>query len=262
VDAAGHLDLPIGSVLMKTFSLGGKRIETRLFVHHADGDWAGYTYEWNDAETDATLLPSSKSKAVGAQTWTYPSRSDCFSCHSGTAKRTLGMELGQLNGDYVYPSTNRISNQLATLDHIGMFSAPLPAKPDELVVYPTPTGTTSTLEARARAYLHANCAMCHQPNSNGGGPMDLRFATAFADTKMCNVAPDDGTLGVTGAKILLPGDTSRSIVSLRPHALDATRMPPLASHLVDTAGVAVIDAWIRSLTSCAPTGGPTDAGGQ
>jgi uncharacterized repeat protein (TIGR03806 family) len=262
VDAAGHLDLPIGSVLMKTFSLGGKRIETRLFVHHADGDWAGYTYEWNDAETEATLLPSSKSKTVGAQTWSYPSRSDCFSCHSGAAKRTLGMELGQLNRDYVYPSTNRISNQLATLDHVGMFSAPLGAAPGSLVAYPAPTGTSSTLEARARAYLHANCAMCHQPNSNGGGAMDMRFATAFADTRMCNVGPDDGTLGVTGAKIVLPGAPSKSILSLRPHALDATRMPPLASHLVDTAGVAVIDAWITSLTSCPPAGGPTDAGGD
>ena len=108
VDADGHLDLPIGSVLVKTFSLGGKRIETRLLARHTDGGWAGYTYEWDDAETDATLLPSSKSKTVGAQSWYYPSRSDCFSCHSGVAKRTLGMELGQLNRTDVYPTTNRI----------------------------------------------------------------------------------------------------------------------------------------------------------
>ena len=68
----GHFDLPIGSVLMKTFSLGGKRIETRLLAHHDDGGWAGYTYEWDDAETDATLLPSSKSKTVAGQSWYYP----------------------------------------------------------------------------------------------------------------------------------------------------------------------------------------------
>ena len=32
-------DLPIGSVAMKTFSVGGKRIETRLFMRHDDGGW-------------------------------------------------------------------------------------------------------------------------------------------------------------------------------------------------------------------------------
>ncbi len=264
VGADGHFDLPIGSVLVKTFAVAGKRTETRLLVRHADGGWAGYTYEWNDAGTDATLLPSSKSKAVpaavggGTQTWYYPARSDCFNCHSGAAQRTLGMELGQLNGDEVYPSTNRVSNQLATLEHIGLFSAPLGTTPDKIVAYPSPAGT-APVEARARAYLHANCSMCHRPNSNGGGPMDLRFATALADTKACNVSPDDGDLGVAGARLLVPGDPTKSIASLRPHARDATRMPPLASSVVDTAGVGVIDAWITSLKACA---GPSDASDQ
>jgi hypothetical protein len=31
---------------------------------------------------------------------------------------------------------------------------------------------------------------------------------------------------------------------------DANGMPPLGSALVDTAGVAVLDAWINSLTGC------------
>jgi hypothetical protein len=40
----GDLDLPIGSVLMKEFSIEGRKIETRLLVRHDDGDWAGYAY--------------------------------------------------------------------------------------------------------------------------------------------------------------------------------------------------------------------------
>src|SRR4029079_13115509 len=59
----GDWDLPIGSVAMKTFSVGGKRVETRLFMRHDDGGWAGYTYEWNDDGRDATLLPAAKVKA-------------------------------------------------------------------------------------------------------------------------------------------------------------------------------------------------------
>ena len=35
-------------------------IETRLFMRHPDGDWAGYTYEWNAQRTDATLVQGGK----------------------------------------------------------------------------------------------------------------------------------------------------------------------------------------------------------
>src|SRR5262245_61202588 len=42
VSDGGHLDLPVGTVLMKKFLLGGQAIETRLLVRHASGAWAGY----------------------------------------------------------------------------------------------------------------------------------------------------------------------------------------------------------------------------
>jgi len=107
--------------------------------------------------------------------------------HSEAAGRSLGLELGQLNGEFVYPSTNRLSNQLKTLDHIGMFDKPLGKPVDQLIAYPDPLGTSGTLEQRARAYLHSNCANCHQPEGGGRGNMDLRWGTALKDTKSCNV---------------------------------------------------------------------------
>ena len=125
VAADGDLTLPVGAVTMKTFRLGGKPVETRLFVRHDDGDWAGYSYEWDDAGRDATLLVTGKVKAVGAQTWTFPSRGECLQCHTAAAGRSLGLELPQLNRDYLYPATNRTDNQLRVLDHIGVLSAPL-----------------------------------------------------------------------------------------------------------------------------------------
>ena len=30
----------------------GKRVETRLLMHHADGDWGGYSYEWLDDQSE------------------------------------------------------------------------------------------------------------------------------------------------------------------------------------------------------------------
>src|SRR6185503_18956361 len=53
VGADGDFTFPNGTVLMKHFRLGGQLIETRLFMRHPDGDWAGYTYEWNAQHTDA-----------------------------------------------------------------------------------------------------------------------------------------------------------------------------------------------------------------
>jgi glucose/arabinose dehydrogenase len=113
VGADNDWDLPIGSVAMKTFSVEGRLIETRLFMRHSDGGWAGYTYEWNDQETDAALLPAGKVKAVGAlgQLWTYPSRTQCIQCHSAGAGGTIGLETWQLNRDFVYASTTRTSSR-------------------------------------------------------------------------------------------------------------------------------------------------------
>jgi len=245
----GDFDLPIGSVVMKSFKIDGKLIETRLLMRHDDGGWAGYTYEWNEAQTDAVLLRGSKTKTIGTRAWHYPSGAECARCHTEAAGRTLGLELGQLNGDLVYGSTNRIANQLKTLDHIGYFSAPLGKPPSELPLIPSPEGA-APLDARARAYLHANCAHCHQKNATPRTKLDLRFSTTLKDSATCNVAAELGDVGVAGAKLLVPGAPKQSVLSLRPHAIDVKRMPPLATSVVDTQGLGVVDAWITSLTTC------------
>ncbi|HEY6877197.1 MAG TPA: PQQ-dependent sugar dehydrogenase [Polyangiales bacterium] len=246
IGADGDFDLPIGSVVAKSFKVDGKFVETRLLVRHDDGGWAGYSYEWNDQQTDATLLTSSKTKAVGAQTWYFPSRSDCVNCHTDAAGRTLGLELAQLDGDLVYPETRRISNQLATLEHIGVFAAALPTG---IPALPAPTGN-APVDQRARSYLHANCSFCHRPNGPGRSDMDLRFARSLKDAKLCNVAPATGDLGIAGAKLLAPGDLQKSLVLVRARSTDASRMPPLASALVDPQGTKVIADWIASTTAC------------
>jgi hypothetical protein len=69
---------------------------------------------------------------------------------------------------------------------------------------------------------------------------------------VCDVAPTQGTLGVPSAQLLVPGDPSTSIVSLRIRTLASGRMPPLASHVVDSDGVALIDQWIGGLSACPP----------
>ncbi|HSP78105.1 MAG TPA: PQQ-dependent sugar dehydrogenase, partial [Myxococcaceae bacterium] len=251
----GDFEFPIGSVLVKTFFLEGRRVETRLLMHHPDGVWAGYSYEWNEEQTDAFLLPASKLRQVGALTWYYPSRGECLVCHTAEAGRPLGPELGQLNGDFTYPSTGRTRNQLVTLDHLGIFEQPLPAPVSSLPRFPEPS-SAEPLEARARAYLHSNCAGCHRPNGLGGGTADLRFQVPLAETNICDALPQQGDMGIPDARLVAPGAPERSLLSVRMHALDIHRMPPLGTQVRDSAGIALIDAWIQSLQGCPPVTSP------
>jgi uncharacterized repeat protein (TIGR03806 family) len=245
----GDLELPTGSVVMKTLARGRRRIETQLLVRHDDGEWAGYTYEWLDDQSDARLLPSSKTTTGSPSPWYFADRSACMRCHTQAAGRTLGMELGQLNGDLLYASTNRIASQLETLEHIGMFAAPLAHPATALPVVPAPLGG-APLQLRARAYLHANCAGCHRPGGGARGTMDLRFSTALPLSGACNVDASTGDLGIQGSKLLVPSEPQRSLISLRARTRGPSRMPPLATSVVDTEGMAVVDAWIGSLSTC------------
>jgi uncharacterized repeat protein (TIGR03806 family) len=247
VDASGDFEFPTGSVLVKNFALAGKLIETRLFMRHDDGNWAGYTYEWNAAGTDATRVVGGKTATVNGQAWEFPSESQCLQCHDAAAGRTLGLEIGTLNGDFTYPA-GRIANQLATLDAIGMLTPALAQPPSTLPAIPDPQGG-APLPSRARAWLHANCGYCHRPDGPTPVDLDLRYATSLAGTHACDVAPVDD-LGIANARRIAPGSAARSTVVARVNRTGTGAMPPLARHAVDTAGVQLLTEWIDGLTGC------------
>ena len=98
--ASGGWNFPDRAVLVKSFALeteeGNPRsrrwIETR-FLTKQEGEWVGYSYLWNEAQTEATLVEASgadrefvvrvpKSEqspdGVRKQTWHYPSRAECM----------------------------------------------------------------------------------------------------------------------------------------------------------------------------------------
>jgi len=47
----------------------------------------------------------------------------------------------------------------------------------------------------------------------------------------------------------VPGRPEQSLVSARPHSPAANRMPPLASSVVDNAGLGAVDTWIADVTT-------------
>jgi uncharacterized repeat protein (TIGR03806 family) len=251
VGADGDWDFPNGTVLVKNFRLDNLLIETRLFMRHPDGVWAGYTYEWNAQGNDATLVRGGKQVTVGAQTWIYPSEAQCLQCHTQAAGSSLGLETRQLAFNITYPQTGRDAHQLATLNAINTLTPPI-ADPAAETPYPNPTGTTGTLGERARAYLHTNCAQCHRPSGPTTSNMDLRYATTLANTNACDAAPGLGDLGIANARLIAPGAADRSVIPARMNLRgNPNAMPPTGlGARVDADGVKLIRDWIDSLAGC------------
>lgn len=249
VAADGDYTFPNGTVLMKNFRLNGSLVETRLFMRHLDGEWAGYSYEWNAEGTDAALVRGGKTVDLGAQNWIFPSGNDCLECHTRAAGFALGVESAQLNHNHTYASTGRTANQLETLDRIALFETPLGA-PGLQPRLPAPDDPGVPLVDAARAYLHTNCSGCHRPNGIARTEMDLRFGTALSATGVCDVPPQLGDLGLTNPRLIAPGSPERSVLLARMSRRDGQAMPPVASTTADARGATLLRDWIASMSGC------------
>ncbi len=245
VEPDGDLVLPVGAVTVKHFRLGGRLIETRLLVRHDDGGWAGYSYAWDEAQTDATLLDAELRREVGGQTWRHPSRAGCAACHNQAAGSTLGLELAQLDRE-ARSFRGEPYDQLGAWAQTGLLRGGALPPTRALSLDPG----AQDLGWRARSYLHSNCAYCHRPGGPGRGSFDLRASTPAAQAGFCDAEPEEGELGVEGARVVAPGDVERSLVWLRMARLDEARMPSSLSTVLDQEGLGLLQAWIESLGGC------------
>jgi len=250
VDDEGDWRFPDGSVLIKEFRLNGRRVETRFLVKLDGGQWRGYTYAWKPAEDDAELIDAPESRIFDGIAWSYPA-GQCAECHAQAANVALGPENIQLNRDLEFSATGITANQLGSFASVGLLSLDDDQPLSEIDALPDPADETAPLDARARAYLHANCSGCHRPFSNGRGSMDLRYATALADLGGCGVAASFGRLASQSGLLIAPGDGADSVLLQRMETLDPSlRMPPLGTDIVDENGVRLISDWIDSLVDC------------
>jgi len=256
VDLADNGDFywPPGSVFIKHFKFEERYHETRLLIRHEDGDWAGYSYEWNEEQTDALLLDVGKTKELpGGHLWRYPTRGQCMRCHGEQSLRALGPEVVQLQ----HPDPSAPDGHMTILEHwfeqgffLPEFQTVDALPGQQLGALPDLNGD-APLEDRAKAYLHVNCANCHQPDGIGQGLIDFRWETALEDMGICEAKPEEGQMWLPGEYwILAPGDPQHSLMYLRMETLNKFRMPDLASHVVDEQGLALIGEWITSLSGC------------
>ncbi len=259
--ANGEWTFPAGSVFVKNFDLPVddtnpkilRRLETRILVRDTNGYVYGASYKWRADNSDADLVttgitePVEIKTATGTRTqnWFYPGRQDCLTCHTPASGGVLGLNTRQLNGSFKYPN-GVTGNQLHTLGHIGIFDTAFDDR--KIFFYPHLVNITNTADAlsiRVRSYLDANCAMCHQPGAVSSF-FDARFSTPLAKQNLIN-GPVSNQLGIPGGKVIVPGDTNKSILLHRISITGEGQMPPLARNLVDEKSVAVIAQWISSL---------------
>jgi uncharacterized repeat protein (TIGR03806 family) len=261
---------PDGTVLVKTFSMdmergnpqSRKRLETRLLhfqqfpgtQEYGDQYWRGYTYVWNDEQTDAELLDEKGldrelTIKVGAkmvkQLYRFPSRAECTLCHTNAAKFALGVSTMQMNRDHDYGGA--IANQLATLDHIGLFADKLPAAPEKLPKLADFHDESLPIAVRARSYLHSNCAHCHMKWGGGNAEFKLLSTIAVKEMGIVNVKAAHGDFGIGGAKLLVPGQPQQSIIHHRMALTGLGRMPHIGSRVVDEQAVRIVGEWIRQM---------------
>jgi uncharacterized repeat protein (TIGR03806 family) len=254
----GLWTLPGGTIWVKHFDMeiqrgvpaSKKRVETRLIVKNPTGAY-GVSYRWNDAGTEAFLaadggenftLNVTEGGNPAPQTWRIPSRAECMTCHTPQAGHALSFNTRQLNLDNNLLGTT--GNQLTTLQQAGYFSNN-PTSPNLLPRHLGPDESAYSIEARVRSYLAVNCSYCHKAGGTAIASWDGRPELTLDQTALINgLAANNG--GNPANKLVVPGDPTHSIVLNRIAATNGfTRMPPLASNVIDSANVQLLTTWIN-----------------
>lgn len=263
----GVFSFPVGTVLLKTFAYpqadGTRRlIETRLLVHAADG-WKSFPYVWNKEQTDATLALVGDTTRVewshssGRKydfTYVVPNANECKNCHEVQKGKLqpLGPKASQLNTNYKYEDGEQ--NQLTRWVKAGYLVENATLKQSQAM--PNWLDPSSgTLSERARAYLDANCAHCHQrkgPASNSALYLDYA-STSPDDWGVCK-PPVAAGKGAGDLKFgIVPGKPERSILLFRMLSDESeVRMPELGRVVAHQEGIDLIRQWIKEMKGSCP----------
>ncbi|MCA9190441.1 MAG: PQQ-dependent sugar dehydrogenase [Planctomycetales bacterium] len=248
--------MPRGSVLIKTLTLprSMRRIETQMCVKDEQGDLQYYTYRWNEANTDADLVPaagetanieiSSASGASETLEWTFHSRAACRICHTPWRGEALGFVESQLRSPHLSIDSWRM---MLAAESINLQSDIAPLESDQYLGLVSPSDTSQPLDRRARSYLHANCAHCHIYGGNASTSFDLMFHLPLADLRLTDTPPIRGDLGLPSARLIAPHEPARSILFYRIATAGGGRMPHLGSQRNDPLGIELIHRWISQL---------------
>jgi hypothetical protein len=224
--------LPVGTKLWKEFEKQGHVIETRYMAKFgpSESDWLFIAYHWNAEQTDATAVPDGVVDANGS-THDIPSTVTCKECHNSQPMAALGFSALQLSN----------AGPGLTLDALAA-SGRLTTPPTGPLTIP---GDPTSIQALG--YLHGNCGGCH----NDRAPHN--FGVPETKVVFWQSAGQLGSLEQTTTYINLVTNTQGDLTRLQ-HGLTRMKqrdpfvqMPPLGTEVVDTEGVALIEAWLSQL---------------
>jgi uncharacterized repeat protein (TIGR03806 family) len=271
----GTFALPVGTVLTKSFGWPAdfrdanapvKWVETRVYVHAASG-WKGTSYIWDDAQQNAQVSAGGEIDDfsfidTSGQTLTphylIPSQSECPKCHANDGSAVpLGPRAEQINKDFAYSTGTE--NELAHWAKAGLLSgAPTPSAAPVMPVWDDPT--TGSVDARARAYLQANCSYCHDGNGEARttGLVLLETETSPSALGECKPPIAAGKAAQGETYDIVPGQPDQSILIYRVTSTEPSiAMPEIGRSLEHVECVALLTQWIAGMTGmCASATGP------
>jgi uncharacterized repeat protein (TIGR03806 family) len=242
-------DLPVGTMIAKTFSYGERKLETRLLIN-GTGGWHGASYVYDPDGGDATLakagtmLPSTWIDEAGsmvANDYVVPNQNQCKNCHAehDDVVTPLGPKARHVNRD------GQLEAMVAHGQLVGAPSA------DQWPKDPIATdATTGSVDARARAFLDINCGHCHNPTGQArtSGLFLDAAQTELAKVGVCKPPVATGRGSGGRAYDIVPGDPDASIMIYRLSATEPEiKMPELGRNLVYAEGVALIRQWITEM---------------
>jgi putative heme-binding domain-containing protein len=246
---------PKNAVLARTITLGrlaavpaerSKPIETQV-LHYDGENWNAYSYRWNEASSDAVLVPSEGAEmtlrvpadpnasdgALRDYTWRFQSRAECLRCHNSRTPVALAFAPAQLR------SVEK--PQVAALIEAAIVDANF---------FEQDRDHRAQLEgqdAAARGWLQVNCAHCHTAHAGGSVSIFLNHELTLAEMHVVNASPTQGGFGLPQPKVIAPGDPWSSILAVRMAKSGNGHMPLIGARHVDVEGLKIIEDWIARL---------------
>ena len=254
-----------GSILIKNFYYPAeyndtkssvRNIETRLLIKDKQG-WKPLNYIWNEDQTDAelnfigdtqTVQFTDDNNTTRSFSYQIPNLNECKNCHlKGKDITPIGPTIAQLNKKYSFSEEQL--NQLETFQNWSLVD--LPGHPSILPKQPVWNDSKVSLEERAKAYLDANCAHCHNPKGSAKNS-GLYLSYTEKDARKRGVFKPPVAAGKGSGDFeysIVPGHPETSILIYRMKSTDpAIQMPEIGRSLVHQEGVALLEDYIRTLT--------------
>ena len=255
---------PAGTVFARTLShrlagIGERRLETQV-LHFTGRDWNGYTYRWNDDQTDAVLVDADgESVALEVEDplapggkrrldWHLHSRADCARCHNAEAGFALGF----------HPSQLAAGDQLERFAAAGLVEADF-ADLARRFPMAAPADGSADLALRARSWLHANCAHCHRFQGGGSGVFRANIEVPDGENLWTLEKPLQGHFNLQDPHLVTPGEPASSVLLHRVAKAGPGHMPSLGSRFVTAEGYALLHDWILAGEQRPPLPAPPDS---